>query len=151
DSRCRPNSEHRLTEKPMWSDLMHRLRSLFRRKTVETELDEEVRFHIENQAEKHLRSGMNRDEAERRARFEFGGVDQMKEECRDARGTSSLETVIQDLRYSVRVFRRSKLFFIGAVLTVALGVGANGAVFSILEAVLLRPLPYRSPEDIVMV
>ncbi len=75
----------------MPSDLLYRLRALFRRKTVETELDEELRFHLEHQVEKHLRSGLPREEALRRARLAIGGTEQVKEDCRDARGTRWIE------------------------------------------------------------
>src|SRR5437870_1429507 len=83
----------------------HRLRALFQRESMEGELDEELRAHLEQQAEKYVKSGMPREAAARRARLEFGGVDQAKEECRDARGVSFIEAMIQDLRYGLRQLR----------------------------------------------
>src|SRR5579871_764330 len=82
------------------------LRYIFRRKRVESELDDEMRFHIEQQVEKYLRSGMSRDKAVRRARIEFGGIESVKEECSEARGIMLIETVLQDLRYALRLMRR---------------------------------------------
>src|SRR5258708_12304240 len=83
----------------MWSDLLLRLRSLFRRKSVETELEDELRFHFEKQVSKLLQSGLTRAEAQRRARLEFGGMEQLKEEHRDARGVTFIETLLQDIRF----------------------------------------------------
>jgi len=91
----------------MLNDLIFRLRSLFRRRVVEAELDDELRFHFERQVEKYVQSGLRREEARRRVRLEFGGLDQVKEECRDARGVSFFETTIQDVRYGVRMLRKN--------------------------------------------
>ena len=134
----------------MLNDLRFRLRSLFQRDTVETELDEELRFHFEHEVEKYRKSGMTDEEATRQARLAFGGQDQVKQDCREARGTTLLETILQDVRYGVRVLRKNPGFSIIAALTLALGIGASTAVFSLVDTILLRPLPYPNANRIVM-
>src|SRR6266446_3221758 len=132
----------------MWNDLLLRLRSLFRRKNVEAEVDEELRFHFEKQVSKFMQSGMPPQEAKRRARLEFGGMEQLKEEHRDARGISFVETLMQDVRYGTRTLRKSAGFASVAALTLSLGIGATTAVFSVIYAALIQPLPYHHPESI---
>jgi predicted permease len=132
------------------SDLLYRLRALFRRKSMETELDGELRAHLERQQEKYVQSGLPVEEARRRVRLEFGGLDQVKEECRDARGVRFIETMLQDLRYSLRSLARNPAFTTVTVLTLALGIGVNTAIFSLINAVMLKSLPVRQPERLVL-
>lgn len=130
----------------MLHDLLYCLRSLVRRNAVEDELDDELRFHFEQQVQKHVRSGRTRAEAVRQARLMFGGIEQVKEECRDARGMRWLEDLWMDLRYALRTLRRSPVFLAVAVLSLALGIGANSAIFSLIDAVMLRAMPVQEPE-----
>jgi putative ABC transport system permease protein len=134
----------------MIEDLFFRLRSVFRRETVESEMEEELRFHSDRQLEKYLKTGMSRDEAQRRVRMDFGGLEQVKEECRDARGVSLLETVAQDLRYGWRTLLKSPGFAAAALFTLALGIGANTAIFSVVYGLLLQPLPFRDAARLVL-
>src|SRR5215472_4191118 len=108
----------------MISDLLFRLRALFRRDAVETELDEELREHFERQVGKYVQSGLTREEAMRRTRLEFGGLDQVKEECRDSRGVALVETLLQDVRFAVRLLRKTPVVSTLALLSLALGIGA---------------------------
>ncbi|HEY3928959.1 MAG TPA: ABC transporter permease [Candidatus Koribacter sp.] len=133
----------------MLHDFLFRLRTIFRRHSAEQELDEELRFHLERQIEKYVASGMSRADATRRARLEFGGVEQVKGECRDARGIGAVEIILMDLRYSFRSLLRSPAFTLCAVLTLALGIGANTAIFTVVNSVLLNPLPYPHPEELL--
>src|SRR5499426_2494337 len=128
-----------------------RLRSLFRRNQVEQELDEELRYHIERQIEEHIAKGMTPEEARYTALRAMGGVEQRKEECRDMRRVRPIENLIQDLRYGIRTLRRSPGFTAVTVLTLALGIGANTAIFSMFEGVVLAPLPYKDAERLVVV
>jgi len=128
-----------------------RFRSLFKRRRVEQELSDEVRFHVERLVEEKVARGMTPAEARYAALRELGGVEQIKEECRDMRRVNYIENFLQDVRYGWRQLRRNTGFTAVAVVTLALGIGANTAIFSVVYAVLLKPLPFRSPGQLVRV
>ena len=128
-----------------------RWRSLLRRDDVERDLDDEIRYHLEQQVSDLVAAGIGRDEAWCRVRKQFGGIELAKERCRDTRGVSVIETLAQDVRYALRVLRRQPTFAAVAILTLALGIGANTAVFSLIDAILFAPLPYAEPAQLVSV
>ena len=133
----------------IWSDVRYRLRALLHRDALERELDEELHFHIEREAERHERAGLSRDDAMRRARAEFGRLDRVKEASRRARGTVLIESVLHDLRIAARRLRRAPGFVVATVLVLALGIGATTAAFGVVNAVLLEPLPYPRSDRLV--
>ena len=133
------------------AELRGRTRALFRRGAVERDLADEIGFHLEMETEANIRRGMAPDEARRAARVAFGGVERVREDHRDARGTRLLDDALADLRYAVRWLARSPGFTLPAILTLALGVGGATAVVCVVDGVLLRPLPYPEPERLAVV
>ncbi|HEY6402514.1 MAG TPA: ABC transporter permease, partial [Blastocatellia bacterium] len=126
-----------------------RLRSLFRRARVEQELDEELRYHIERQIEEHIAKGMTPEEARYAALRAMGGVERRKEECRDTRRVRLIENLAQDLRYAIRTLFRNPVLSVVALLTLAIGIGSTTAIFSVVHALLLKPLPYPDSDRLV--
>jgi hypothetical protein len=135
----------------LWSRFRSFAAAMLRRNRLEREMDEEIRFHIEAHAAELVSRGVPRQEALRRAGLEFGWIETTKEECRDAVGVSFLETLIQDVRHGVRTLLRMPVFTVITVGVLALGIGANTAIFSVVDAVLLRPLAYRDSGRLVTV
>lgn len=134
----------------MLSDLLLRLRALFRRDLVESELDEELRFHLDCQVEKLMHKGIPRDEAIRQAGIVLGGIEQTKEHCREARGVTLYESVSYDVRHALRTLRRSPGFVTAVVLSLALGIGANTAIYSLMNALMWRILPVKNPQSLMV-
>ena len=125
--------------------------ALFHRSRVENDTDEELRAHVQSRADDLERSGLTRAEAERRARIEFGAHEKFREECREARGGNLIQILIQDSRYALRVLGRTPLITAAALLSLALGIGANTAIFSLIDTVMLRFLPVRQPGELVQI
>ena len=127
-----------------------RLRLLFRWSQADQELDDELRDHLDRKTEEYVAEGMTQEEAHRRARIDLDGIEQTKEKCRDARRVNWIQDFFQDLRFGFRMWRKSPSFTAVAILTLALGIGANTAIFSLIDVILLRPLPVRDSDRVVL-
>jgi putative ABC transport system permease protein len=129
--------------------LNRRLRALLRKPQLERELDDELRFHLDQLIERNLQNGMDADEARYAALKAFGGLDQAKENCRDARRVRVFESLWQDLKYGLRMLIKNPLVSVIAIVTITLGIGATTAVFSVVNTVILRPLPYSADQRLM--
>src|SRR5262245_24452665 len=133
----------------MLSKLKAALRALLRRSRAEGELDEELRYHIEQQTEQNIRLGMSSEEARYAAKKAFGGVEQAKERSRDARGVRWLEALLQDLRYGLRIILKKPAFTLVAIGMLAVGIAANTTIFSIADGLILRPFDFPNQDRLV--
>src|SRR4051794_32711543 len=135
---------------PIW-EFLSRLISLFRNRKLEDELCEELRHHLDLTVEENIRKGMTEQEAWVAARRSFGGIDLAKEHYRRQRGLMFIEALVQDLKYGLRVLRKNPGFTVVAVLSLALGIGANTALFQMFDAIALRTLPVVKPQELQIV
>ena len=132
-----------------WRRALARVRELFGRARIERELGDEIQHHLDLLTDDFVRQGLSRDEARRAARRAFGGVDQTVEAVRDRRGVRALDTLARDARTAARALVRTPVFAVAAISTLALGIGVNVAIFTIADAVLVRPLPYPEPGRLI--
>src|SRR3569623_227645 len=130
--------------------LARRVRWMFNRRSLEAAMDDEMRYHVDRETEERVRNGRSATEARRTALRDFGGIESYKEAGRDARGFSLADDITRDAGYAVRVLRRRAGFTAAVVLTLALGIGCTSAIFSLVNAILLRPLPYAEPEKLAV-
>jgi len=128
---------------------VHRLRSIFRKSRADADLQHEIQIHLEQLVKEAVASGMNESEARMMARRQFGPVENTKEECRDTRRVNVIDNFARDVRYALRIIWTKRSFSMPALLTLVLGIGANIAIFSVVDAVLIRSLPYAEPEKLV--
>src|SRR5436309_8245247 len=134
----------------MLATLLSRMAALFRSRRLDDELDDEVRDHLERLAADFRRRGLSPEAARLAARRQFGGIVHLQEELRDRRSVPMVDTMIRDFRYALRSVAKSPLFAATAILTLALGIGANTAIFSLIDQALLRALPVKDPQRLVL-
>jgi hypothetical protein len=131
---------------PLFVKVKTLLRNLLSTRRVEADLDQEIHSHLKMLTEENLRAGMSPEEARRAAHIELGGIEQLKEQVREERIGNWLQSVASDCRFALRQLHKSPGFTAVVILTLAFGIGANTAIFSVVEAVVLAPLPFRQPE-----
>jgi predicted permease len=134
----------------MLSDLRYRMRALFYRKQVDAEMDEELAYHLDRETEKYRRGGARQEEAMRQARMALAGPEQVRQQCREGRGITAWEQLAKDLRYGLRILKKSPGVTAMILLSLGIGIGANTAIFSVTNTLLLKPLPYPHPDRLAI-